>query len=140
MNEGYEKPLPYIHSETGDYWEGTRRHELLVRRCRSCGKHHFYPRDFCPSCFSYDIEWTQTKGRGIVYSFTICHRPAPGFEKDVPYNLAIIELDEGVRMMSTIVDCAPDEIRIGMAVKVIFDDVTPQVTLPKFTPVRLKPG
>ena len=136
MNERYEKPLPYIHSETSNYWEGARRHELLVRICRSCGHYHFYPRDFCPSCFSPDVGWTKTSGRGVIYSFTICHRPAPGFEKDIPYNLALIELDEGVRMMSSVVDCTLDEIQIGMAVEVIFDDVTSQVSLPKFRPVR----
>ncbi len=136
MNEPYEKRLPYIHGETSDYWEGARRHELLVRKCGCCGQHHFYPRDFCPSCFSFDVGWTRASGRGIVYSFTICHRPAPGFEKDVPYNLALIELDEGVRMMSSIVGCPLHEIHVGMAVEVVFDDVTSQVTLPKFRPVQ----
>ena len=136
MNDGYEKPLPYIHRETSDYWEGARRHELLLPKCRSCGRHHFYPRDFCPWCFSADVGWTKASGRGVIYSFTVCHRPAPSFEKDVPYNLALIELDEGVRMMSSVVDCPLDEIRIGMAVEVVFDDVTSQVSLPKFRPVR----
>ena len=136
MSESQEKPLPHIHTETSDYWEGARRHELLVRRCGSCGQRHFYPRDFCPSCFSLDVGWTKASGRGTIYSFTICHRPAPGFEKDVPYNLALIELDEGVRMMSSIVDCPMEEIRIGMAVEVVFDDVTSQVTLPRFRPAQ----
>jgi uncharacterized OB-fold protein len=104
--------------------------------CRSCGQHHFYPRDFCPLCFSFDVGWTKACGRGVVYSYTICHRPAPGFEKDVPYNLALIELDEGVRMMSTIVDCPLEELSIGMAVEVVFDDVTSQVTLPKFRSIQ----
>lgn len=138
MSEDYDKRLPYIHTETSDYWEGARRHELLVRKCRSCGRHHFYPRDFCPSCFSFDVEWAKASGRGTVYSFTVCHRPAPGFENDVPYNLALIELDEGVRMMSSVVDCPLDEIRIGMEVEVMFDEVTPQVTLPRFRPVQRK--
>ncbi len=132
MDERDERRLPYIHGETSDYWEGTRRHELLLRKCRSCGQHHFYPRDLCPWCFSPDVEWAKASGKGTVYSFTVCHRPAPGFEKDVPYNLALIELDEGVRMMSNIVDCPLDEIHVGMRVEVVFDDVTPQVTLPKF--------
>jgi uncharacterized protein len=136
MNEDYRKPLPYIHSETSDYWEGARRHELLARHCRSCGQYHFYPRDFCPSCFSPDVGWIKTSGRGRVYSFTVCHRPARGFEKEVPYNLALIELNKGFRMMSCVVDCPLDEIRTGMTVEVTFDDVTAQVSLPKFRPVR----
>ncbi len=105
MPEDYKKPLPYVHSETRHYWESTRQHELHIQRCRACGQHYFYPRDFCPSCFSFDVEWTRASGRDTIYSYTICHRPAPGFEKDVPYNIALVELEEGVRMMSTIAEC-----------------------------------
>jgi uncharacterized protein len=138
MDKTYHNPLPYIHLETSDYWEGARNRELLARRCRSCGHYHFPPRDFCPSCFSYDIEWRKTTGKGIIYSFTVCHRGAPGFENNVPYNITLVELDEGIRMMSTIVDCSPEDIRIGMAVEAVFDEVTPQVTLPKFRPSQIK--
>ena len=134
MTTDYEKPLPYIHGETKEYWDGAKKHELLIRRCRSCSRYHFYPRDFCPSCFSFDVEWAKSSGRGTVYSFTICHRPAPGFENDVPYNVALIELEEGVRMMSTVVECPLDDLRIGMPLEAVFDDVTPEVTLPKFRP------
>jgi uncharacterized OB-fold protein len=90
---------------------------------------------FLPLCFSFDVDWVKASGRGTVYSVTVCHRPAPGFEKDVPYNIVLIELEEGVRMMSTVVGCDNDEVRIGMAVEVVFDDVTADVTLPKFRPV-----
>jgi uncharacterized OB-fold protein len=132
----YKKPLPYIHDETRPYWDVARRHELLIQRCRTCSKYYFYPRDFCPSCFSFDVEWVRASGRGTIYSFTVCHRPAHGFEEDVPYNLVIVELEEGARMMSTLVGCPNDSLRIGMAVKVIFDDVTEDVTLPRFEPVK----
>ena len=134
MTETYRKPLPYIHDETRPYWDAAKRRELLLRKCRSCGRYHFYPRDFCPSCFSFDVEWVPSSGRGVVYSFTICHRPAPGFEKDLPYNLVLIELEEGVRMMSTVVECPNEDIKVGMAVEVVFDEVTPEVTLPRFRP------
>lgn len=134
MTIEYKKPLPYIHKETKTYWDGARSHEFLLRKCRACGKFHFYPRDFCPSCFSFDVEWVKASGRGCVYSVTICHRPAHHFEKDVPYNLVIVELEEGPRMMTNIVDCANEDIAIGMPVEVFFDDVTPEVTLPKFRP------
>ncbi len=137
MTNDYKKPLPYIHTETADYWEGAKRNELLIRRCRSCGQPHFYPRDFCPSCFSFDVEWVKTNGRGSLYSFTVCHRPAPGFEDDVPYNLALIDLEEGVRMMSAVVECPNEDLKIGMAVEVVFDDVSTDVSLPKFRPARL---
>ncbi|OPY67193.1 MAG: hypothetical protein A4E57_02435 [Syntrophorhabdaceae bacterium PtaU1.Bin034] len=135
MTREYKKPLPYIHDETKDYWDGAKRHELLIRRCRSCGLHHFYPRDFCPSCFSFDVEWVKASGRGTVYSFTVCHRPAPGFENEVPYNLVLVELEEGPRMMSNVVGCENEELRIGMRVEVVFDDVSSEVTLPRFRPV-----
>jgi uncharacterized OB-fold protein len=135
MTTEYKKPLPYIHSETKAYWEGAKAHELLIRKCRTCGRHHFYPRDLCPSCFSSDVEWIKGSGRGTIYSFTICHRPAPSFEKEAPYNIVLVELEEGVRMMSTVVECSNDDLEMGMAVEVVYDDVTPEVTLPKFRPV-----
>jgi len=136
MTTEYVKPLPYIHAETKAYWDGAKSHELLIRKCVTCGQFHFYPREFCPACLSSDVEWVKASGRGTVYSVTVCHRPAPRFEKDVPYNLALIELEEGVRMMSNIVDCPNDDIKIGMTVEVVFDSVTPEVTLPKFRPLK----
>ncbi len=136
MTTEYKKPLPYIHNETKAYWDAARSHQLLLRKCRACGQYHFYPRDFCPSCFSFDVEWVKASGRGTVYSVTICHIPAAGFKDVVPYNLVLVELEEGPRMMSNIVDCPNDDITIGMAVEVVFDDVTPEVTLPKFKPAK----
>ncbi len=131
----YKKPLPYIHAETKPYWDGAKRRELLIRKCRACGRHYFYPRDFCPSCFSFDVEWVRVSGRGTIYSFTICHRGAQDFEADAPYNLVIVDLEEGVRMMSTVVGYPNEDLKIGMPVEVMFDEVTPEVTLPKFKPV-----
>ena len=136
MTTGYKKPLPHIHQETKAYWDGARNGELFIRRCRSCLAYHFYPRDFCPSCFSFEVEWVKTGGDGVIYSFTVCHRPAPGFEQDAPYNLALVQLEEGVRMMSNIVECANEDLRIGMPVEVTLDRVTEGVTLPKFKPRR----
>ncbi|MEN6616880.1 MAG: Zn-ribbon domain-containing OB-fold protein, partial [Syntrophorhabdus sp.] len=132
MTTEYKKPLPYINSETKAYWDGAKAHEFLLRKCRACGQYHFYPRDFCPSCFSFDVEWVKSSGRGTVYSVTICHVPAAGFKDVAPYNLVLVELEEGPRMMSNIVGCPNDDIKIGMPVEVVFDDVTPEVTLPKF--------
>ncbi len=132
----HKKPLPYIHPETKEYWDGAGRDELLVRRCRSCGAYHFYPRDFCPSCFSFDVGWVKASGRGTIYSFTVCHRGAPGFEDDVPYNLVLVELEEGVRMMSNVIGCANEDLTIGMPVEVVFEDAGGNVTLPKFRPAR----
>ncbi len=136
MKRNPNKPLPLIYGETRPYWEAAKRHELLIRRCRACGRPYFYPRDFCPECFSFDVEWVKASGRGTIYSFTICHRPAPGFEEDVPYNLALVDLEEGARMMSTIVECPDSGLKIGMPVEVVFDDITEEVTLPRFRPIK----
>jgi len=133
----YDKPLPYVHEETKPFWDGIKRHELWLQRCQDCGKFRFYPRSICPYCFSYNTEWTKVSGRAKLYSFTVSHRPAsPAFQQDVPYNVVIVELEEGVRMMTNIVECRNEDLRIDMPVEVAFDDVTPEITLPKFRPRR----
>jgi hypothetical protein len=132
----YRKPLPRIDEESRGFWEGLARHELGVQRCRACGTVRFYPRAVCPACLSGDTEWRRASGRGTVYSFTVTRQnQAPGFREEVPYVLAVVELEEGVRLMTNIVGCPPDQVRIGMPVEVVFDDVTPEVTLAKFRPV-----
>lgn len=132
---GYNKPLPWVYETTRPFWEGAKRHELWLQRCRDCGKFHHYPRFLCPYCLSDNTEWTKVSGRGKIYSFTVSYREAaPAFRPDVPYNIALIELEEGVRMMSNIVECRNEDLRIDMPVEVVFDDVTPEITLLKFKP------
>jgi uncharacterized protein len=129
----YTKPLPNPSSITAPFWQGTKRHELLTQRCKDCRQYIFYPRSHCPHCFSLALEWLKCSGRGKVYSYTIIRRAAlPGFAQDVPYILAIIELEEGPRLTSNIVGCKPEEVRIDMPVMAVFEDVTPEVTLVKF--------
>ena len=131
----YKKPLPRVDEESRGYWEALARHQLYFQRCRDCGTKRFYPRAFCPRCLSSSTEWVRASGRGAAYSFTVTHQnQAPGFREELPYVLAIVELDEGVRIMTNVVGCAPDAIRIGMRVEVVFDDVTAEITLPKFRP------
>jgi len=131
----YKKPLPRIDEESRGYFEALTRHELYVQRCRSCGTKRFYPRAVCPVCLSDATEWLRASGRGTVYSFTVTHQnQAPGFRDELPYVLAIVELAEGLRLMTNIVGCPPDAVHIGMPVEVVFEDVTPEVTLPKFKP------
>ena len=132
----YDKPLPCVHGETRPYWEGAKRHELMIPKCQDCGLLFFYPRSLCPHCMSDKIDWIRASGKGKVYTFTISHVTASSaFQEDVPYNIAIIELDEGVHLMSNIVGCKNEDIRIDMPVEVVFDDVTPEITLPRFRPV-----
>jgi uncharacterized OB-fold protein len=132
-----ERPLPIPDQDTRPYWEAARRHELLIQRCRACGQHYFYPRPYCPQCLSPETEWVRASGRGTVYSFTVNHRAAhPAFADRLPYVVALIDLAEGPRMMSTIVECDPADVHIGMAVEVTFEDVTDEISLPVFRPAR----
>jgi len=132
----YTKPLPVPNLDSQPFWEGCKRHELLIPRCRRCGNYHFYPRFFCPKCVSNNLEWVKVGGRGKVYTFTIIERAGmAAFEEEVPYILALVQLEEGVLMMSNIVGCQLDKIEIGMDVQVVFDDVTDEITLPKFKPL-----
>ena len=134
--KAYRKPLPRIDEESRGYWEALARHELYFQRCRNCGTKRFYPRAVCTNCLSSAVEWVRASGRGTVYSFTVTHQnQSPGFREELPYVLAIVELEEGVRLMTNVVGCAPDAVRIGMPVEVVYDDVTPEVTLAKFRPV-----
>ena len=131
----YAKPLPRIDEESKGFWEGCQRHQLYVQRCRSCASYRYYPRALCPSCLSDDTEWVLSSGRGTVYTYTVTYQnQAPGFRDQLPYVLAYVELDEGVRMLTNIVDCRPEDVRIGLPVQVTFEDVTPEATLPKFKP------
>lgn len=129
----YGKPLPQVRRETRGFWEGCKRHELLIQRCEDCGTYRHYPRPMCACCGSWNVEWAKATGKGRVYSYIVTHQLFhPAFFDDVPYAVVIVELEEGVRMVSNIVDCGPDEVYIGMPVEVVFDDVTEEVTLPRF--------
>ena len=133
----YTGPLPVPTPETRPFWEAAHRHELLLQRCRACGRHHFYPRGACPHCLSADLEWQRVSGRGTLHTFTVVHRGARNYPLPSPYVLAVVELEEGPRLMSNLVgvEAHPGHIRIGMPVEVVFDDVTPEITLPRFRPV-----
>jgi len=122
---------------TGEFWAAAREHRLLIQHCRACGRHQFIPQSCCRACLSEQVEWVETSGSGKVYSYTIIHRPPTRrFQEDVPYTVALVELDEGVRMMSNIVGIAPERVRVGMAVEVVFEDISPEISLPKFRPAK----
>jgi len=132
----YQKYLPRIDEESRGYWEALARHELYFQRCRDCGTKRLYPRAVCPVCLSSSTEWVRASGRGTVYTFTVTHQnQAPGYRDALPYVLAVVELAEGVRLMTNVVECAPDTVRVGMPVEIVFQDVTPEMTLPMFRPV-----
>ena len=130
------KPLPEITPAMRPFWDAARRHELVVQRCERCGTHRFPARDICSRCLSRAAEWVRVSGRGSVFSWAVMHQVYhPGFASEVPYAVVVIALDEGARLVSNLIGCPPAEIRADMPVEVVFDDVTPEVTLPKFRPV-----
>ena len=135
----YGKPLPEIRDGTKAFWEGCKRHELLVQRCSECGAYRHPPQPMCHKCNSLSVEWVKITGKGTVYSYTVVHTPSgltPGFEKDLPLPVVLVELPDAgkVRMVSNLVECKPGDVEIGMPVEVVFDDVTAEITLPKFKP------
>jgi hypothetical protein len=131
----YQKPLPAPSEVSAPYWQGLRNNELRLQRCAECRRHVFYPRIVCPHCLSDRLDWVTASGRGKVYSFTIVRRAMnPAFADDVPYVFAIVELAEGPRLTTNIVNCAPEAVRVDMPVKAAYDNVTPEAALLKFEP------
>lgn len=129
----YDKPLPAVDADTRPYWDALRDHRLILKHCTACARSHFYPRALCPFCHSFDLIWKDASGDASVYSYTVARRPAgPAFKADTPYILALVELAEGPRMLTQLIGLPPEAARIGMRVRVAFDEVTPGITLPKF--------
>jgi uncharacterized OB-fold protein len=133
----YAKPLPHIDEEMRPWWEAAQRHELYIQKCRDCGDLRFHPRALCTSCMSSRTEWVKSGGRGKIYTYTVTNQNgSAGFRDSLPYVLAWVELDEGVKLLTNIVDCPPARVKIDIPVEAVFDDVTPDVTLVKFRPVK----
>ena len=130
----YTGPIPVPSPESRPFWDAAKRHVLELPRCRSCGALHYYPRGACPKCLSGDLAWERVRGTGRVHTFTIVHRGQKGFPVPTPYVLAVVELDEGPRMMTTVVDVDPATVKIGMPVEVTFRDVSDTIALPLFKP------
>jgi uncharacterized OB-fold protein len=132
-------PAPFVLPEVKPYWEGTARGELLLPRCLDCQTLIWYPRPFCPSCASTRVEWVPASGHGTVYSYTVNRRGVAdlaAYRDAGVYVLAYVELEEGPRMMTNIVDCDPDTVHIGQKVELVFHDTGEGNALPRFRPVR----
>ena len=129
----YERLLPPMRGLAHDFYGFCKQHELRFQKCSRCERWRHVPREICPDCGSFDYEWSISSGKGQVFSWAITDQPMlPQFADAVPYAIAIVELEEGVRMATWVVDVPPDELRVGLPVEVVFDDVTSGVTLPKF--------
>ena len=131
----YGKPLPIPSQLSEPFWSACKNHELKIQRCRSCGVFRFPPAILCPECLSREVEWKKVSGKGKVFSFVVYRRLYhPAFEADLPYTVAVIELEEGARLLSNVVGIPPEQVTCDMHVEVVFEDVTPEMTLPKFRP------
>ncbi|MCX8073350.1 MAG: Zn-ribbon domain-containing OB-fold protein [Candidatus Binatia bacterium] len=132
-----EKPLPRGTEDTAPFWEAALRGQLCMQQCHACGHIRFPPAFLCPRCQSENFSWVPLSGKGRVYSWVIVHQSQyPAFNADVPYNVALVELDEGPRLHTQLVECSAEEIYVGMPVEVVFDKVRDDVALPKFRPSR----
>ncbi len=128
------RPRPQPTPETAHFWEGARRGELRLQRCRACARAYFPPRPFCPVCASRDVEVFRASGRATLYSYVIHQRPGPGFEP--PYAIAVVELEEGPRMMTNIVGVpqTPEALVLDMPLEVSFEPLDDAIALPLFRP------
>jgi uncharacterized protein len=133
----YTKPMPAISSLNQAYWDGLKRREFVMPKCQACGKIWYPPTPFCPECWSRDFGWEKLSGRGTVNSWVVFHQAYfLSFKDDIPYNVAEVELEEGPRLLTNLVEVDDVDIQIGMPVEIIFDDITDEVTLAKFRPVK----
>jgi uncharacterized OB-fold protein len=118
------RPLPRPSPLTQPFWDGAGRHELWVQRCGECGTYLFYPRRLCTACGSAELEWEQVSGRGTVFTYTVAHRPThPAFADRVPYVIAVVELEEGPKLTTNIVNADLADVRIGLPVEATYEDL-----------------
>jgi uncharacterized OB-fold protein len=131
-----QKPVPIVNPWAKPFWDAAREEKLMVQKCQDCDQHIFYPRIACPHCFSDKMEWVEASGKGTVYSYTVVTNNAPSaFIQDMPFVIAIVKLEEGVQMLSNIINCNPDDVECDMPVEVAFEKLDDEFTLPKFRPV-----
>ena len=127
------KPVPEPTRDSKPYWDGLSQGRLLIQTCAACGKLRHYPRPVCDACYSMEVSWTQASGRGRVHSWTVAHHAFhPGFKPELPYILALVDLEEGVRMTAQLRGVTPGEMRIGLPVAVAFERTTRELALPAF--------
>ena len=134
----YDGPIPIPQPESDFYWEKCKKHELWLRYCKRCEKAYFYPRDLCPACFGRETGWIQATGKGTIYTYGIVHQiPRPNYSGPLPFVIAMVQLEEGPIMPTNLVDVEPEPtaINVGMPVEVTFDDITENISLPKFKPL-----
>jgi uncharacterized protein len=128
-------PAPQVSPETETFWAATADGRLVLPRCRACGQTFWYPRGLCPHCGATEIEWLDASGQGTIYSFTVIRRGEGAYREATPYVLAYVELAEGPRVLTNVVECEPDAVQVGQAVEVVFHATGEGPALPRFRPV-----
>lgn len=136
MEGKFPAPLPTATEDSQPFWDACKRQELLIQKCDDCGHYRFPPSVVCPKCMSMNARWVKTSGKATLYSWTIFHQVYwPSFAEQIPYNVAIIELEEGPRMHSNIVECKNEDIHIGMPLDLVFERIEEtDFYLPKYKP------
>jgi uncharacterized OB-fold protein len=133
MATRYDLPTP--DEFTQPWWDAAAEGRLVISRCATCGEAHYYPRPFCPRCGGDEVSWEDASGRSTLYTWSIVHQnDLPPFNEKVPYVAAVVDLDEGPRMMTNVVGCEFDELRVGMALQVEFEDIGEGFHIPVFRP------
>jgi uncharacterized OB-fold protein len=135
MSQSVDRPIPVPDEISAPFFDGARIGKLMLQHCTACEMWSFPVRERCPHCFAAALEWCQASGRGTLYTYTVMHQVMnPGFASSVPYNIAQVDLEEGVRMVSNIVGIPNDGLRIGMKLEAVFEKAGEGVSLPKFRP------
>ena len=133
----YKKPLPQVNSDTKPFWNGCRKHELRFQKCLDCGHVRWPPSIICTQCHSSNTEWIISSGKGKIYTYVIFHQVFhKGFVEDVPYVTASVELEEGPRLLSNVVEYDVNDIYCEMPVEVVWEEISEEFTLPKFRPLK----
>jgi uncharacterized OB-fold protein len=135
MAEEYAKPIPVADEDSKEFFEGANENKLMLVKCSNCGTFRLPGRERCLDCWSTDWEWAQASGKGKLYTYGIMHQKYhPAFAEETPYNYALVELDEGPRLVTNIVECAPEDMKTDMPVEAVFDHVSDEATLIRFKP------
>lgn len=128
-------PTPVPTQDTEPFWNGLREGKLLLQQCPRCGTFRYPPKPMCPQCNSFESQWIPASGKGEIYSYTVTHQALhPSLVDRIPHVVILVELEEGVRMTSNVIECELSQLRVGMPVAVVFEKMNEEVTLPKFRP------
>jgi uncharacterized OB-fold protein len=123
MDFDMKKPVPETQPWSEKFWEGAKEGKLLLQVCKNCNSKIFYPRKYCPECWSGNLDWIEASGKAKIFTFSTAYSMVePKFMDELPYTIAYVDLEEGIRMMTRIVECKPEDIRFGMEVEVVFQE------------------